>query len=83
MKKKSYLLKRSQGFTKNGVIVKRNEVNKLFTESRINGIPLSQKLCTEDELFVAESDYGIYARGIVTKKCQYPKLHTVLKYRFF
>ena len=83
MNKKSYLLKRSPDFTKNGVIVKRNEEYKLYTESRINGTPLSQKLCVEDELFVAESDYGIYARGIVTKKCQYPKLHTVLKYRFF
>ena len=83
MKKKFYLLKRSPDFTKNGIIVKRNEVNKLFSESRINGIPLSQKLCAEDELFVVESDYGIYARGIVTKKSdiiQFSNLSEIIDY---
>ena len=83
MNKKSYLLKRSPDFTKNGVIVKRNEENTLYTESRINGTPLSQKLCVEDELFVAESDYGIYARGIVTKKSdiiQFSSLSEIMNY---
>jgi hypothetical protein len=63
-----FLLKRSPDFTNNGVIIKRNDNNKYFYESRINSTPLSNKLKKGDVIYIAESDYGIYAKGIFTCK---------------
>ena len=49
------------------ILVKRNEMNKEFTESRINGFPYSNKLKIGDKILVSETSYGIYAYGSVTK----------------
>lgn len=63
-----FLLKRFPDFTRNGVIIKRNDVNKQYSESRLNGTPLSNNLENGDIVYVSESDYGIYAKGIVKGK---------------
>ena len=64
---KTFLIKRNPDFTTHGVLVKRNIVNKEFTESRINGFPYSNKLNIGDKILVSETSYGIYAYGSVTK----------------
>ena len=64
---KTFLIKRNPDFTTHGVLVKRNVVNKEFTESRINGFPYSNKLNIGDKILVSETSYGIYACGSVTK----------------
>ena len=64
---KTFLIKRNPDFTTHGVLVKRNVVNKEFTESRINGFPYSNKLNIGDKILVSETSYGIYASGSVTK----------------
>ncbi len=64
---KTFLIKRNPDFTTHGVLVKRNILNKEFTESRINGFPYSNKLKIGDKILVSETSYGIYAYGKVTK----------------
>jgi hypothetical protein len=63
----TYLIKRSPDYTKNGIIVKRTQKSKGYSESRINIDPFSNKLNEGDEILVAETDHGIYAKGIVRK----------------
>jgi hypothetical protein len=64
---KTFLIKRNPDFTTHGVLVKRNVINKEFTESRTNGFPYSNKLNIGDKILVSETSYGIYACGSVTK----------------
>lgn len=64
---KSYLIKRSPDFTRNGIIVKRNQQSKGYSQGTILPVPLSNKLKLGDMIYVAEKDYGIYAKGIVSE----------------
>ena len=64
---KTYLIKRSPDFTRNGIIVKRNQLNKGYSQGTIRDVPLSNKLKKGDIIYVAENDYGIYAKGTVTE----------------
>ena len=64
---KTYLIKRSPDFTRNGIIVKRNQLNKGYSQGTIRDVPLSNKLKKGDNIYVAENDYGIYAKGTVTE----------------
>lgn len=61
---KTFLIKRSPDFVKNGVIIKQNQKNKFFSESGVN-MPSSNNLNKGDIIYVSETDYGIYAKGIV------------------
>jgi hypothetical protein len=64
---KKYLIKRSPDFTRNGIIVKRNQSLKGYSQGTILDMPISNKLKIGDIIYVAEKDYGIYAKGTVTK----------------
>lgn len=74
---KTFLIKRNPDFTTHGVLVKRNVVNKEFTESRINGFPYSNKLNIGDKILVSETSYGIYAYGSVAKVDEIIEFKTV------
>ena len=80
---KTFLIKRNPDFTTHGVLVKRNIVNKEFTESRINGFPYSNKLNIGDKILVSETSYGIYAYGSVTKVdeiIEFSSINEILNY---
>ena len=64
---KAYLIKRSPDFTRNGIIVKRNQKSKGYSQGTLLSVPLSDKLEKGDMIYVAEKDYGIYAKGIVNE----------------
>jgi hypothetical protein len=67
---KEYLIKRNPDFTKAGVIVKRNSNNKSYTDTVITSSfkkPDSVKLNVGDRVYIAETQYGIYAEGKVTQ----------------
>lgn len=64
---KAYLIKRSPDFTRNGIIVKRNQKSKEYSQGTLLSVPLSDKLEKGDMIYVAEKDYGIYAKGIVNE----------------
>ena len=63
---KKYLIKRSPDFTRNGIIVKRNQSHKGYSQGTILDMPISNKLKIGDIIYVAEKDYGIYAKGTVS-----------------
>jgi len=66
---KNYLIKRNPGFTNSGVIIKRKSKNKGYSETVITDQrkkPASSVLKIGDTIFVAETEYGIYAKGKVT-----------------
>jgi hypothetical protein len=69
---KSYLIKRSPDLTKTGVLVKQNSLRKGYSESGIRQLS-SIKLKTNDLIYVAETDYGIYAKGRVIEECKEPE----------
>ena len=50
---KTFLIKRNPDFTTHGVLVKRNVINKEFTESRTNGFPYSNKLNIGDKIYLS------------------------------
>lgn len=80
---KTYLIKRSPDFTRNGIIVKRNQLNKGYSQGTIRDIPLSNKLKKGDIIYVAENDYGIYAKGTVTEvndKIKFNSIEEILTY---
>ena len=80
---KTFLIKRNPDFTTHGVLVKRNIVNKEYTESRINGFPYSNKLNIGDKILVSETSYGIYAYGSVTKVdeiIEFSSINEILNY---
>ena len=60
-----YLIKRSPDFTPNGVIVKKSNRNKEYSQNSINKKTSSSKLQVGDRIFVSETSYGIYAHGVV------------------
>ena len=67
-KQQHYLIKRNPDFTKDGVIVKRNNHRQGFSETKITKtkqLPSSSILNIGDIVYVAETGYGIYARGEV------------------
>lgn len=64
-----FLIKRSPSFSNNGLIEKKNQKNKafsetIFTESKKE--PLPKELQVGDLIYVAEKDWGIYAKGKVS-----------------
>ncbi len=66
--KKTYLIKRSAIFTDTKAIKKTNSKDKAYNDITISerkSFPRSLKLEPGDMLYVAESNGGIYARGIV------------------
>lgn len=65
--KKYFLIKRSPDLTTRGIIVKKNTKNKGYSESRINGTPSSCRLVRGDIIYIHETGYGIYGKGIVEK----------------
>ncbi len=78
-----YLIKRSPDFTPNGVIVKKNNKNKGYSENIINKKPLSARLKVGDRIFVSETSYGIYAHGMVNSVApvlEFVNVHEVLDY---
>jgi len=79
----AYLIKRSPDLTPKGIIIKRNSNSKGYTEARINRIPSSDKLEVNDIIYVAESSYGIYAKGVVKRKhdiISFSSIHEILEY---
>lgn len=65
-----YLIKRNPDFTKFGLIEKRNNKNKGYSESIITSTkrnPLPANFNEGDILWIAESNWGIYASGKVIK----------------
>lgn len=69
---KSYLIKRSPKLTKKGVLVKQNYTRKGYSESGVRR-PTSVKLVQGDTIYVAETDYGIYAKGKVIEVMDEPR----------
>lgn len=63
--RKSYLIKRSPELTVKGILVKQSYERKRYTESGVRK-PESIKLKKGDYIYVAEKNYGIYAKGEVT-----------------
>ncbi|MCK4662384.1 MAG: hypothetical protein KAT68_05935 [Bacteroidales bacterium] len=75
-----YLIKRNPDFTIAGVIVKRNSKNKSYSDTMIASSlrkPYSFKLNVGDRLYVAETQYGIYAEGKVTQVSDIIKFDSV------
>jgi hypothetical protein len=75
-----YLIKRSPDFTKNGVLVKRNNKRKGYSETVIsssNRSPASCDFKKGDIIYVAERGDFIYARGTVTELSNKVVLETV------
>ena len=75
-----YLIKRNPDFAKAGVIVKRNIKNKCYTDTMIASSlrkPDSVKLNVGDRIYVAETQYGIYAEGKVTQVSDIIKFDSV------
>ena len=63
----SYLIKRDPGLSDKGVIPKRKENNKSLFETAIKkNSPVSSKLLLGDIIYIAETKYGIYAKGMVS-----------------
>lgn len=63
---KNYLIKRNPTLTKRGLIVKQNDSCKGYSETTIrNKKPSSSKLKKDDVIYVAETNYGIFAYGKV------------------
>ena len=71
-KTKSFLIKRSPKLTKKGVLVKQNYTRKGYSESGVRR-PSSIKLAEGDFIYVAETDYGIYAKGEVIEVGKEPQ----------
>ncbi len=63
MNKNIYLIKRNVGYTDKKFIVKRKNKNKGFTESMLNGNPLSSKFSVGDIIYIYENNNGIWAYG--------------------
>lgn len=63
---KTYLVKRSPEFAMNGVIVKRVDKNKVYSECT-SKTPLSNKMNPGEKVFISENGYGIYAHGLITR----------------
>lgn len=64
-----FLIKRSPAFSNNGLIEKRNQKNKAFSETLFTNsikVPLPKELQVGDMIYVAEKDWGIYAKGMVS-----------------
>jgi len=77
---KNYLIKRNPDFVDKGVIVKRKVKNKGFSETTIrNKAPQSNKLKIGDMIYVAETKYGIYAKGNVSEVCDIEYFDTIEK----
>jgi|TARA_B100000959_G_scaffold135098_1_gene141951 hypothetical protein len=77
---KNYLIKRNPDFVDKGVIVKRKVKNKGFSETTIrNKAPQSNKLKIGDMIYVAETKYGIYAKGLVSEVCDIEYFDTIEK----
>ncbi|MFO7972327.1 MAG: HNH endonuclease domain-containing protein [Desulfobacterales bacterium] len=67
---KNYVIKRNPDFANHGVLIKKNSKNKLYSETLISdraGDPCSKKLKEGDTIFVAETKYGIFAKGKVIR----------------
>lgn len=83
VEQKAYLIKRSPDFTRNGIIVKRNQKRKGYSQGTLLSVPLSDKLKKGDMIYVAEKDYGIYAKGIVkevSKIISFSSVDEILEY---
>ena len=77
---KNYLIKRNPDFVDKGVLIKRKVRNKGFSETAIRKkTPLSSKLKIGDMIYVAETKYGIYAKGKVSEVCDIKYFDTVEK----
>lgn len=77
-KQQHYLIKRNPDFTREGVIVKRNKLKQVYSETIVTNqkkMPLSKKLNRGDMIYVAETGYGIYAKGNIVE------LNDVLTFR--
>lgn len=61
---KNFLIKRSPSLTQNGILKKENSERKGYSESGTKKPP-SLKLRPGDQIYVAETNYGIYAKGKV------------------
>lgn len=76
--KNTYLIKRNPDLTDRGVIIRRNNSKKYFSEFTIrNKVPISDKLQIKDKIYVHETGYGIYAKAIVEKKGEVIKFTAV------
>jgi hypothetical protein len=65
-----YLIKRNPEYTRFGIIKKYNNKNKVYSESIITSTkknPLPENFKGGDTLWIAESNWGIYASGQVVK----------------
>lgn len=71
-KPKHFLIKRSPKLTKTGVLVKQNYTRKGYSESGVRR-PSSIKLTRGDFIYVAETDYGVYAKGEVIEVWEKPQ----------
>ena len=77
---KNYLIKRNPDFVDKGVLIKRKVRNKGFSETAIRKkTPLSSKLKIGDMIYVAETKYGIYAKGLVSEVCDIEYFDTIEK----
>ena len=63
----NYLIMRKPQLSPNGIIVKRKQKNKGFSEVGFNQKPRSHKLIEGDLIYIYETKYGIYAKGYVKK----------------
>ena len=61
----NYLIMRKPQLSPNGIIVKRKQKNKGFSEVGFNQKPRSHKLIEGDLIYIYETKYGIYAKGYV------------------
>lgn len=74
---KSFLIKRNNSFRD---LKKTNSKQKGYFEITVtnnNRKPLSHELIENDLIYVAETNGGIYAKGLVTKSCKVDILHTI------
>lgn len=74
-----YLIKRSPKLTDKGFIAKKNNLKKEYSESRIDGNPPSVNLKNGDIIYVAETNYGIYAKCQFFKKWDEPVVFNTIE----
>jgi len=83
---KGYLIKRNPNFSNSGVLVKRNSNYRGYSETMITASsknPPSIKCKIGDTIYVAETQYGIYAKGEVVQVKEIKKFDSIdeiLKY---
>tara|TARA_Y100001980_G_C14555812_1_gene345288 strand:+ start:6342 stop:7277 length:936 start_codon:yes stop_codon:yes gene_type:complete len=83
MNRKVYLVKRNVDFTDKKFIVKRKDKKKGFSESMLNGNPLSSKFSIGDIVYIYENNNGIWAYGEIieiSEILRFDNIHQIIDF---